>query len=142
MRNGREAVTEDGHNQGCYEPVYREQMLKKLLAIQQEIQKERPHVELISTQELIAISKIWKRDGLKEVSMEKVYRDIYGKDLQENYMKRHEKIMLEKICGDNKEDYGLIYDLLALQNSKSLMMRNYGLQNDLEVRLEKFVKGR
>jgi len=49
---------------------------------------------------------------------------------------------LEKICGDNKEDYGLIYDLLALQNSKSLMMRNYGLQNDLEVRLEKFVKGR
>lgn len=74
--------------------------------------------------------------------MEKVYRDIYGKDLQENYMKRHEKIMLEKICGDNKEDYGLIYDLLALQNSKSLMMRNYGLQNDLEVRLEKFVKGR
>jgi len=47
---------------------------------------------------------------------------------------------LEKACADNPQHYQLIQELLALQKNKVLLMRKYGLQTDLESRLESFVK--
>ena len=55
-------------------------------------------------------------------------------------MKFKEKILLEEACKNDPKDYQLINDLLSLQKSKTLLMNNYGLQNDLENRLMTFIK--
>lgn len=47
--------------------------------------------------------------------------------------------MLEKACKDSSH-YRLIQELLALQKNKTLLMKKYGLQTDLDNRLATFVK--
>ena len=51
-RDGRPTVHDDGTNWGPYWPSYRYQKLKQLLLIQKEIQKERPHITLITNQRI------------------------------------------------------------------------------------------
>jgi len=49
------------------------------------------------------------------------------------------RLLLEKSC-NNPVHYTLIQGLLALQKNKVLLMKKYGLQTDLEARLESYVK--
>ena len=142
-RNGQHAVDEDGHNKGNYTVVYRASLLKKLLTLQKEIQKERPHVVLINNQELIAIQVTWNRDGYFEHKVGEIYRKVYGKELRTNNLKSldaTERRILKEICTDEIDYYHLIDNLITLQESKSLMISKYGLHNDVEKRIENFVK--
>ena len=74
-RNGAVAVDEDGHNQGNYTSGYRAKLLKELLEIQKQVQEERPHVTLITNQELIAIQVTWNRDLIFDFNVGDIYRD-------------------------------------------------------------------
>ncbi len=139
-RNGQPAVDETGHNQGNYTDAYRAKMLKKLLLTQKLVQETKPHVELITSQELIAIQVIWYRDGIFDFKVSEIYDSVYGRAISVDNMKFNEKIILENICKDNPKDYQLINELLSLQKSKTILMNNYGLQNDLENRLVTFTK--
>ena len=141
-RNGQIAVTEDGHNQGNYADHYRAELLRDLLKVQKGIQKKRPHIKLITNQELIAIQVTWNRDGLFDFNVGDIYRDIYDKDLPSNAMKSlgiTERRILSEVCEDNIDYYHLIDNLISLQGSKTLMISKYGLHNDIEVQIERFV---
>ncbi len=141
-RNGQRAVDEDGRNYGYYEPHYRAQLLRELLELQKNVQKTRPHINLISNQELIAIQVIWNRDGIFDFKVGEIYRKIYDKDLNTNNLKSldaTERRILKDICGNETEYYHLIDNLITLQESKSLMISKYGLHNDVEKRIEDFV---
>lgn len=141
-RNGQTAVTEEGHNQGNYEPSYRAKKLRELLELQKEIQKERPLRELITNQELIAIQVYWYRDGIFDYKVGEIFAKIYGRDIETenaNFENTIEKKLLKSVCTDNEKDYELINNLLTLQHSKTLLLSNYGLQNDIEKRIEQFV---
>lgn len=141
-RNGQVAVTEDGHNQGNYEPAYRAKKLRELLELQKEIQKEKPLTELITNQELIAIQVYWYRDGIFDYNVGEIFAKIYGHDIEienANVNNSMEKSLLKAVCSNNEKDYELISNLLTLQHSKTLLLSNYGLQNDLEKRIEQFV---
>ena len=48
--------------------------------------------------------------------------------------------ILKNVCKSHGNDYELINNLLTLQHSKTLLLTNYGLQNDIETRIEAFVK--
>ncbi len=142
-RNGNVAVTEDGNNQGNYTPEYRARLLRQLLSIQKKIQSQKPLIELISNQELIAIQVYWYRDGIFDYKVGEIYSRIYGRDIDtENVIKEksNEVLLLKSVCGNNQRDYELINSLLMLQHSKTLLLTNYGLQNDIENRLESFIK--
>ena len=139
-RNGQNAVDETGHNQGNYTDVYRAKMLRKLLETQKLVQEAKPHIELISSQELIAIQVTWYRDGIFDYKVSEIFSSVYGREIFIDTMKFKEKILLEDICESNPKDYQLINDLLSLQKSKTILMNNYGLQVDLENRLMTFVK--
>ncbi|MBK7625656.1 MAG: DNA phosphorothioation system sulfurtransferase DndC [Bacteroidales bacterium] len=139
-RNGQNAVDETGHNQGNYTDVYRAKMLRKLLETQKLVQETKPHIELISSQELIAIQVTWYRDGIFDFKVSDIYSSVYGREIFIDNMKFKEKIILEEICQSNPQDYHLINDLLSLQRSKTILMNNYGLQSDLENRLIKAYK--
>lgn len=142
-RNGMPAVNEEGHKQGNYSPEYRARILKELLQIQSEIQLERPHINLITNQELIAIQVIWNRDMIFDHNVSEIYKSIYKKEISTNNIKAlddTERRILKDICEDDVSYYHLIDNLITLQESKTLMLSKYGLHNDVENRIENFVK--
>lgn len=138
-RNGQIAVDETGHNMGNYTIEYRIQLLKELLTIQKETQNYRSSIDLINSQELIAIQVIWYRDGYFKTTVNDIYNEVYGYDIPNNKIGLQERLLLEKAC-NNSAHYSLIQELLALQKNKILLMKKYGLQNDLEARLDTFIK--
>lgn len=137
-RNGQVAVDESGHNMGNYTMEYRIKLLRELLQIQKETQSFRSSIDLISTQELIAIQVIWYRDGNFSTSVNDIYNEVYGYNIPNNRISLQERLILEKNC--SPEHTQLINELLALQKNKVLLMRKYGLATDLESRLESFIK--
>lgn len=142
-RNGMPAVTEDGHKQGNYSPEYRARMLKELLEIQKDLQVERPHINLITNQELIAIQVIWNRDMIFDHNVGDIYKKIFNKEISTSNIKAlddTERRILKDICSEDADYYHLIDNLITLQESKTLMLSKYGLHNDVENRIENFVK--
>lgn len=142
-RNGTEAV----NGMGPYKLGYRESILEKLLLAQKEIQENgRPHVLLITNQELIAIQAIWVREhywNFKRKSVSQIYNSIYTSDLDmkdQNEKKEKELELLKKSCEKNPQDFELIQELLTLQKNKSLLNRKRGLKEDIETRIEEYLK--
>lgn len=138
-RNGQRAVDDTGHNMGNYTIDYRRQILRELLEVQKNTQKYRSSYDLITSQELIAIQIIWYRDGYFDKTVNDIYNEVYGYDLPNDNIGLQERLLLEKAC-EEKSHFQLIQELLALQKNKNLLMKKYGLQNDLESRLDSFVK--
>ena len=113
--------------------------MRELLSIQKDIQQYRASIDLITSQELIAIQVIWYRDGNFTTTVNDIYNGVYGYDLPNNNIGLEERLLLEKSC-NNSSHYLLIQELLALQKNKVLLMKKYGLQTDLEARLERYVR--
>jgi len=126
---------------GPYLPWYRAEFLEKLLVAQKEIQDEFKETEnLITYQELVGIQVIWYRDGLFKNKVSEIYQRVYGKEIQiESEEIYKEKSILKEVCKENPKDFHLITELLDLQKTKTILMNNRGLQNDIENHLEKFV---
>lgn len=138
-RNGTDAV----NGMGPYFPHYRASVLHRLLKAQKEVQKEKPHVELITNQELIAIQTIWYRDFVFDQKVSEIYHKAYKTDLDmkdQNEKKEKELELLKKSCGKNPQDFELIQELLTLQKNKSLLNRKRGLKEDIETRIEEYLK--
>ncbi|GAB6393542.1 MAG: DNA phosphorothioation system sulfurtransferase [Treponematales bacterium] len=138
-RNGQLAADETGHNMGNYTMESRIQLLRELPAIKKDTQQFRSSIDLITSQELIAIQVMWYRDGNFSITVNDIYSEVYGYDLQNDNISLQERLLLEKSC-NNPAHYSLIQELLALQKNKVLLMKRYGLQTDLEARLESYVK--
>lgn len=137
-RDGTRAI----NDMGTYLPSYRSHILKRVLEAQKEIQEVKPHLELITNQELIAIQVKWNRDLYFDKKVSQIYNEVFNikfdmKDKQER-QEKEQKLLLEA-CENNNLEYNLIQDLLQLQKSKTLMIRKRGLQADIENRLERFI---
>jgi len=139
-RNGQWAVDETGHKMGNYTMAYRVQLLRELLTAQKKTQDYRSSIELITNQELVAIQIIWYRDGNFTTTVNQIYNEVYGYNIPNATIGLQERLLLEKACVNNKNHYQLIQELLALQKSKVLLIRKYGLATDMETRLETYVK--
>jgi DNA sulfur modification protein DndC len=134
------AVDEFGHNMGNYTMEYRIQLLRELLQVQKDTQQYRSSIDLITSQELIAIQVIWYRDGNFTTTVNDIYNEVYGYSIANDNIGLTERILLEQVS--SPEHCQLINELLALQKNKVLLMKKYGLQTDLEARLESFIKER
>ena len=141
-RNKQAAVREDGTNNGTYTSQYRYEILKDLLLVQKEVQQERPHITLINNQELIAIQVTWNRDGYFDHTVGDLYKEVFNKEISTNNIKTlddTERRILREVCEEEPGYYHLIDNLIALQETKTLMISKYGLHNDVEKRIESFV---
>ena len=110
------------------------------LTVQKDTQGYRSSIDLITNQELIAIQVLWYRDGNFSTTVNDIYNEVYGYNIPNTHIGLQERILLEKSCAKNPDHFTLIQELLALQKNKVLLMRKYGLQTDLESRLENYVK--
>lgn len=141
-RNGQVTLNEDGEDFGRMSAGYCARILHNLLEIQLEVQITRPDLVLITNQELIAIQVTWNRDMNFDYNVSNIYQEVYGRELNTNNMKsldHTERRLLKEVCSEDPTFYSLIDNLISLQESKTLMISKYGLNNDLEKRIEEFV---
>ena len=138
-RNKTEAINQ----MGSYTPFYRADVLRRLLETQKEVQITKPHIELITNQELIAIQVIWYRDLLFNNKVSDIYNNIFNNSLdmkQQEEKNEKELQLLQDACNNNTNDFELIQELLTLQKNKSLLNKKRGLKDDIENRIEEFLK--
>jgi len=141
-RNGQVTLNEDGEDFGRMSAGYCARILHNLLEIQLEVQITRPDLVLITNQELIAIQVMWNRDMNFDYNVSDIYQEVYGRELNTNNMKsldHTERRLLKEVCTEDPSFYNLIDNLISLQESKTLMISKYGLNNDLEKRIQEFV---
>ncbi len=137
-RNG----TIDDDKWGPYKFQTRVELLTRILEAQKKIQKEEK-IELITHQELVLIQFYWFRDCFFKTRVSDIYNKIYKIKLD---MTKHEEKfkqesdLLKQSCISEPKDVELIQDLLALQKTKTLMIRKKGLQVDIENRLDQFIE--
>ena len=152
-RNGQQAVTADGHNQGNYTIEYRIKLLKQILETQRKVQQFDSKIELIKNSELIAIQVIWRRDlaipnkNYKEITsyetVSEIYNKIYHKELDMKNLdeKLQKEIdLLKSVCNGENQDFCLIQELLELQKQKALLNRKRGLKDEMEQVIEEYLK--
>ncbi|MCF8368075.1 MAG: DNA phosphorothioation system sulfurtransferase DndC [Bacteroidales bacterium] len=120
----------------------RVEILTKILQAQKEIGRAEG-VELITHQEMVLIQYHWFRDNFFKVKVSDIYKSIFNKELDMTKQEEQQKIeddLLKESCKEDPMDVELIQDLLALQKTKTLMIRKRGLQADIENRLDQFIK--
>lgn len=138
-RNGTDAI----NGMGPYTPKYRASILERVISAQKVIQINRPHVELITNQELVAIQTIWYRDLIFNYKVSNIYHSAYNTNMnmeEQNKKQEKELELLKKSCKKNPEDFELIQELLMLQKNKSLLNKKRGLKNDIENKIEEYLK--
>ncbi len=127
---------------GPYKLEVRAEILKRLLKAQKEIQ-ETEGIELITHQEMVLIQYHWFRDCFFKTKVSQIYNRIFKTQIdmskQEEKFKQ-ESELLKKSCKQEPKDVALIQDLLALQKTKTLMIRKRGLQSDIDNRLNQFIE--
>ncbi|MEM6805903.1 MAG: DNA phosphorothioation system sulfurtransferase DndC [Bacteroidota bacterium] len=127
---------------GPYYPEIRKHILTSILKAQKVIQDEQPRTNLITHQELVAIQVLWYRDNIFDFNVAEIYNEIFEQELDLSQLDENlirEKELLKEVCKDNPEDFSLINDLLSLQKSRIILMNKYGLQKDMEKKLERFL---
>lgn len=126
---------------GPYKFETRVEILRRVLRAQRGIEKDLG-VELITHQEMVLIQFYWFRDLFFKTKVSDIYNKVYKTKLdmskQEEKFKE-ESDLLRKSCKQEPKDVELIQDLLALQKTKTLMMRKRGLLEDIENRLDQFI---
>lgn len=138
-RNGQKAT----RGFGPYTPKYRASLLRKLLEVQKQVQIDKPNLELITNQELVAIQTSWYRDLLFDQKVSKIYHLAYKTEInmKDHNDKREKEIkLLKEVCKDNPKHFDLIQNSLTLCKNKSLLNKKRGLKGDIENLVEQFVK--
>lgn len=142
----RERRRRDGSEQegtwGPYKFGTRVEILKRILKAQKEIQKTEG-IELITHQEMVLIQYHWFRDCFFKTKVSQVYNHIFKTQIdmgkQEEKLKQ-ETDLLKNSCKQEPRDIELIQDLLALQKTKTLMIRKRGLHSDIDNRLNQYIE--
>jgi DNA sulfur modification protein DndC len=128
---------------GPYTFDTRIKILRRILLAQKELEQTEG-IELITHQELVLIQFYWFRDFNFKAKVSEIYNSIYTNnriDMSKQEEKfKQESDLLKESCNNEIKDIDLIQDLLALQKTKTLMIRKRGLQADIENRLDQYLK--
>ena len=127
---------------GPYKFETRVEILKRILKAQRTIQ-ETEGIELITHQEMVLIQYHWFRDCFFKTKVSQVYNKIFKIQLdmsKQEEKHKQESDLLKKSCKEEPKDVELIQDLLALQKTKTLMIRKRGLQSDIDNRLNQYIE--
>lgn len=120
----------------------RAEILRRILKAQKDIQIEEG-VELITQQELVLIQYHWFRDSFFSTKVSDIFNEVFQNNIdmsKQEEKQREEEELLAKSCQEEPKDLKFIMESLALQKTKTLMMRKRGLQADLENRLDLLLK--
>jgi len=123
---------------GPYTFETRVEILRRILKAQKALEATEG-VELITHQEMVLIQFHWFRDLFFKTKVSDIYNRIYKTQFdmsKQEEKQKQESDLLRKSCKQEPKDVELIHNLLALQKTKTLMMRKRGLLDDIERRIE------
>jgi DNA sulfur modification protein DndC len=126
---------------GPYTFETRAEILHRVLKAQEKIERAEG-VQLISHQEMVLIQYHWYRDHFFKTRVSDIYNNIYKIHIsmsKQDEKQKKEAELLKESCKSNPGHVEVIHDLLALQKTKTLLIRKRGLQSDIENRLENFI---
>lgn len=127
---------------GPYTFETRVEILRRILKAQKALEATEG-VELITHQEMVLIQFHWFRDLFFKTKVSDIYNRIYKTQFdmsKQEEKQKQESDLLRKSCKQEPKDVELIHNLLALQKTKTLMMRKRGLLDDIERKLEQFIE--
>lgn len=127
---------------GPYKFETRVEILRRVLKAQKAIEQTEG-VVLITHQEMVLIQFHWFRDLFFKTKVSDIYNKVFKTkfDMSKQEKKFNEESdLLRQTCKQDPRDVELIQDLLALQKTKTLMMRKRGLQSDIDNRLNQFIE--
>lgn len=142
----REKQRRDGSEKegfwGPYTADTRAEILRRILKAQKEVQ-ETEGVELITHQEMVLIQYYWYRERYYfKHTVSDIYNKIFKSHIdmsKQDEKHKEEQELLKKSCVEEPKDVELIQSLLALQKTKTLMIKKRGLQADIESRIEQYI---
>lgn len=132
--------TIDGYGQlglGPFTYNERMEMLKRLLLTQKEIEdKYKIHQDLIRKEELVMISKLWLEQGYWNDDVNRIYKEVYNKDLEIisddiKLLDERELEILKEMCINHNLDFELIKKMLYLEKNSYGLTRRENIQKEL-----------
>ena len=127
---------------GPYTFETRVEILRRILKAQKLLEASEG-IDLITHQEMVLIQYYWFRDCFFKTKVSQVYNRIFKTQIdmsKQEEKHKQEADLLKKSCKQEPKDVELIQDLLALQKTKTLMIRKRGLQSDIDNRLNQFIE--
>lgn len=146
--DGRVQLYKDRTIHGPYWQDDREDLLRRLLEVQELVKQKKPgdvpDFDIITIEELKAIREIWREEKDEvEDSLPRIYEEVTGKKFpaeQTNANKAfgwNEMQILKKICGNDNLHYQLVRGLISQSQRYRTMARRSGLFDALEQVLTK-----
>ena len=126
---------------GPYTFETRVMILKMILKAQQALEATEG-IELVTHQEMVLIQYHLFRDCFFKTKVSDIYNRIYNVNME---MSKREKRMMEETellynhCKEEPRDVEFIMDCLALQKTKTLLVKKRGLQSDIDNLLNQFI---
>ncbi len=138
-RNGRTIVKDGKTIPGPYRPEFRQRLLRELLQLQLQVQRDGPDPDLllITDAELHEIRRIWRAELSDWAdSVPKIYREVMGKDLkwivdEGGAFSTHEYVMIQEECEQQGLPTVLVTRLIDLERQMQGMARRSGIYNEI-----------
>ncbi len=139
-RNGRTIVKDGKFIPGPYRPEVRYRLLRELLTLQKQIQKEGPDPDLclITVGELHEIRRIWRVELSDWAdTLPQIYREVMGQDLdwvedEGGAFTHHEYGMIENISAQQNVPTQLVTRLIDLEKRMQGMGRRTGIFTEIQ----------
>ncbi len=128
---------------GPYKQKAREQWLRKVLQVEQHVQKHGPKeagdLQLISLEEMEEIRRLWVVEKHEiEDSLPEVYNEVVGKPYPGNSIDdgavfgKQEMEILREICGNDDLQFEMIREMLAIERGFQSGLRRSGVMKALD----------
>ena len=135
---------------GPYTKATRQEWLRELLTIENQIQKTGPawfgEGQIISTQELLEIRRIWIEEKHEyEDSVAKIYQEVKGKELQVGKAYKHafnpnEYGLLKEICDTEYPEEELLFRMTASLLEVERQAQSSKYRQGIGVKLQKIIQ--
>jgi len=142
-RNGHSLINRSNEEElarGPYLFEFRKELLKKLLLIQKEVQKNGPmkSLELITRDEMLQIRRLWMTEQQDWAdSVASIHKEVFGKEILESkddsaLFSGDDFKLLDQISKEEGVDPLLVARLLGKEKEKDLLSRRSKIFTDLE----------
>lgn len=146
--DGRVQLFKDRPIHGPYWQEERKDLLRRLLEVQKLVKQKKPQnvpdFDIISTNELNEIRKIWNRDKDEiEDYVPRIYEEVLGEPFpypqfdEISAFGLEELRILKEICNEDTLHYQLVRGLISQEQKYRLMARRSGLFDALEHTIKK-----
>ncbi len=138
-RNGQAIVKNGRTIPGPYKPEFRKKLLRDLLVLQRDLQKEGPDPDLllITSAELHEIRSIWRAELSDwEDRVPRIYREVLGEDLnwiedELGVFSEEDKFILKDVCDELDVPLQMVTRLMDVEKRMAGMGRRVGIYSTI-----------